>query len=124
MRNSAKRPPFRSSWRLGTCIFIRFPTGQHKQKGRRETEEWGIPYHGSPWAEPPAKARPHGLTREDRTAQKSDDWLKRDFSSSKPLEKCVTDVTELKDSDGKLYVSAIFDCYDRAVLGLAMDTYR
>lgn len=36
----------------------------------------------------------------------------------------MTDVTELKDSDGKLYVSAIFDCYDRAVLGLAMDTYR
>ena len=35
---------------------------------------------------------------------------------------CVTDMTEIKASDGKLYVSAIFDCYDLAVLGLAMDT--
>ena len=68
------------------------------------------------------KRSPNSLTREDRAAQKSDDLLKRDFSSSKPLEKCVTDITEIKGSDGKLYVSAIFDCYDRAVLGLAMDT--
>ena len=34
----------------------------------------------------------------------------------------MTDMTEIKASDGKLYVSAIFDCYDLAVLGLAMDT--
>ena len=31
-------------------------------------------------------------------------------------------MTEIKASDGKLYVSAIFDCYDLAVVGLAMDT--
>ena len=42
--------------------------------------------------------------------------------AEKPLEKCVTDMTEIKASDGKLYISAIFDCYDPAVLGLAMDT--
>lgn len=69
-----------------------------------------------------SKRNPNSLTREDRAARKSDDLLKRDFSSSRPFEKCVTDITELKGSDGKLYVSAIFDCYDRAVLGLAMDT--
>ena len=68
------------------------------------------------------KRNPNSLTREERAARKSDDLLKRDFSSARPLEKCVTDITELKGSDGKLYVSAIFDCYDRAVLGLAMDT--
>lgn len=32
------------------------------------------------------KRRPTSLTREDRAAQKSDDLLKRDFSSSRPLE--------------------------------------
>ena len=69
-----------------------------------------------------SKRNPNSLTREDRAARKSDDLLKRDFSSSRPFEKCVTDITELKGSDGKLYVSAIFDYYDRAVLGLAMDT--
>ena len=36
--------------------------------------------------------------------------------------KCVTDITEIKASDGKLYVSAVFDCFDSSVIGLAMDT--
>ncbi len=31
-------------------------------------------------------------------------------------------MTEVKCLDGKLYVSAVFDCFDSAVLGLAMDT--
>ena len=53
---------------------------------------------------------------------KSDDLLKRDFKSDKPLEKCVTNITEIKAKDGKLYVSAIFDCFDSSVLGLAMET--
>mgnify|MGYP002508888787 CR=1 FL=1 len=39
-----------------------------------------------------------------------------------PLVKCVTDITEIKASDGKLYVSAVFDCFDSSVVGLAMDT--
>ena len=47
--------------------------------------------------------------------------MKRDFQAEKPLEKCVTDITEIKAKDGKLYVSAIFDCFDLTVLGLAMD---
>ena len=38
--------------------------------------------------------------------------------------KCVTDITEIKASDGKLYVSAVFDCFDSSVVGLAMDTNR
>lgn len=47
--------------------------------------------------------------------------MKRDFQAEKPLEKCVTDITEIKAKDGKLYVSAIFDCFDLTVLGLTMD---
>lgn len=68
------------------------------------------------------KRKPNGITKADREAHKSDDLLKRDFTSAEPLKKCVTDITEIKAKDGKLYVSAIFDCYDAAVLGLAMDT--
>ena len=68
------------------------------------------------------KRKPNGITRADREARKSDDLLKRDFSSGEPLKKCVTDITEIRAKDGKLYVSAIFDCFDAAVLGLAMDT--
>ena len=68
------------------------------------------------------KRKPNAITKADREASKSNDLIKRDFAAEKPLEKCMTDMTEIKASDGKLYVSAIFDCYDLAVLGLAMDT--
>jgi len=68
------------------------------------------------------KRKPNAITKADREASKSDDLIKRDFAAEKPLEKCMTDMTEIKASDGKLYVSAIFDCYDLAVLGLASIT--
>ena len=64
--------------------------------------------------------KPNGITKADKHARKSDDLLKRDFYSEKPLTKCVTDITEIPAKDGKLYVSAVFDCYDLGVLGLAM----
>ncbi len=68
------------------------------------------------------KRKPNGITKADRDAMKSDDLLKREFHSEAPLEKCITDITEIKASDGKLYVSAIFDCFDLGVPGLAMET--
>ena len=66
------------------------------------------------------KRKPNGITKADREARKSDDLLKRDFTADAPLKKCVTDITEIKAKDGKLYVSAIFDCYDLLPVGLAM----
>ena len=66
------------------------------------------------------KRKPNGITKADKEAQESDDLVKRDFTAEAPLEKCVTDITEVKAQDGKLYISAIFDCYDAAVIGLAM----
>ena len=68
------------------------------------------------------KRKPNGITKADREAMKSDDLLKRDFHSDAPLKKCITDITEIPASNGKLYVSAIFDCFDLSVLGLAMET--
>lgn len=66
------------------------------------------------------KRKPNGITKTDRKARKSEDLIKRDFKSDEPLKKCVTDITELKAKDGKLYVSGIFDCYDLMPNGLAM----
>lgn len=68
------------------------------------------------------RRKPNGITKEERKARNYDDLLKRDFYADETLKKCVTDITEIKARDGKLYVSAIFDCFDSAVLGLAMDT--
>ena len=36
----------------------------------------------------------------------------------------MTDITEIPVRDGKLYVSAVFDCYDLGVLGPAMADNR
>ena len=80
----------------------------------RVMEEIGISH--------PPRRKPNGITKADREARKSDDLLKRDFQAEEPLTKCVTDITEIKGKDGKLYVSAIFDCFDSSVIGLAMDT--
>lgn len=68
------------------------------------------------------KRKPNGITKADREARKSDDLLKWDFQAAKPLTKCVTDMTKIKASNGKLYVSAVFDCFDLSVIGLAMET--
>lgn len=65
--------------------------------------------------------KPNGITKADREARKSDDLLKRNFKADKPFSKCVTDITEVKAKNGKLYVSAIFDCYDLTAVGLSMD---
>ncbi len=43
---------------------------------------------------------PKGLTKADKEAQKSDDLLKRDFTAEKPLEKAVTDITEIAGNNG------------------------
>lgn len=67
------------------------------------------------------RRKPNGITKADRDARKSDDLLKRDFHADKPLEKAVTDVSEVKAKDGKLYVSAIFDCFDLMPLGLSIE---
>ena len=67
------------------------------------------------------RRKPNGITKADREAHKSDDLLKRNFKAEKPLEKAVTDISELKGSDGKVYVSAIFDCFDLMPLGLAIE---
>ena len=66
------------------------------------------------------KRKPNGITKADREARKSDDLPKRDFTADAPLQKCVTDITEIPAKDRKLYVSAIFDCYDLLPVGLAM----
>ena len=66
------------------------------------------------------KRKPNGITKADKEAQKSDDLINRNFVAEEPLKKCVTDITEILAKDGKLYVSAIFDCFDNVVLGLSM----
>lgn len=67
--------------------------------------------------------KPNGLTKADKAAQKSDNLIGRDFDADKPFEKTVTDITELPTADGKLYLSALEDCFDNSVLALTMKNH-
>ena len=69
------------------------------------------------------KRNPKGLTKSDKQAQKSDNLINRDFTADAPNKKTVTDIVEFQASDGKVYTSALFDCFDNACLGLSMASH-
>jgi transposase InsO family protein len=60
-----------------------------------------------------------GLTRQDKTAPKFPDLLKRDFTASAPNRRWVGDMTEIPTGAGKLYLATVLDLYSRRLLGAA-----
>ena len=103
-------------WRILEALKLRHPDGDVPSISTiyRIMREMGLQHK--------KKHKPNGITKADREARKSDDLLMRNFKADKPFTKCVTDITEIPVKGGKLYVSAIFDCYHLECLGLAMDT--
>ena len=63
--------------------------------------------------------RRNGLTRQDKTAPKFPDLLKRDFTASAPNSRWVGDMTEIPTAAGKLYLATVIDLYSRRLLGAA-----
>jgi transposase InsO family protein len=67
--------------------------------------------------------RRNGLTRQDKTAPKFPDLLKRNFTARQPNCKWVGDMTEIPTGpDGrgtKLYLATVIDLYSRRLLGAA-----
>lgn len=63
--------------------------------------------------------RRNGLTRQDKTAPKFPDLLKRDFTASAPNTRWVGDMTEIPTAAGKLYLATVIDLYSRRLLGAA-----
>ena len=55
---------------------------------------------------------PHGITKATDAIQEKENIIKRDFTSDRPITKLLTDITEVQCSNGKLYISPIFDCYN------------
>lgn len=46
--------------------------------------------------------------------------LERDFSALEPQTKWVTDITEVKTGEGKLYLCVVLDLFDQRVVGWSM----
>jgi putative transposase len=67
--------------------------------------------------------RRNGLTRQDKTAPKFPDLLRRDFTADRPNAKWVGDITEIPTGPGgrgpKLYLATVIDLYSRRLLGAA-----
>jgi len=67
--------------------------------------------------------RRNGLTKQDKTAPKFPDLLRRDFTADRPSAKWVGDMTEIPTGpDGrgpKLYLATVIDLYSRRLLGAA-----
>jgi transposase InsO family protein len=67
--------------------------------------------------------RRNGLTRQDKTAPKFPDLLKRSFTADRPNARWVGDMTEIPTGpDGrgpKLYLATVIDLYSRRLLGAA-----
>ena len=68
------------------------------------------------------KRTPHGITKATTEIQERENLIKRDFQAEKPLQKLLSDITEIQCYDGKLYVSAVLDCYNGEILSVAMDS--
>ena len=63
--------------------------------------------------------RRSGLTRQDKSAPKFPDLLKRDFTAAAPNTRWVGDMTEIPTAAGKLYLATVIDLYSRRLLGAA-----
>lgn len=63
--------------------------------------------------------RRNGLTRQDKTAPKFPDLVRRDFTATAVNTKWVGDITEIPTAAGKLYLATVIDLYSRRLLGAA-----
>ena len=63
--------------------------------------------------------RRNGLTRQDKTAAKFPDLLRRDFTATAANTRWVGDITEIPTGAGKLYLASVIDLYSRRLLGAA-----
>ncbi len=57
-----------------------------------------------------------GLTRQDKTAPKFPDLLRRDFTATKPNLKWCGDITEIPTDEGKLFMATVIDLFARKLL--------
>lgn len=63
---------------------------------------------------------PRGITKATTEIEEKENLIKRNFKSDKPFAKLLTDITQIQCIDGKLYISAILDCFNGEIVALEM----
>lgn len=66
------------------------------------------------------KRTPRGFTKATTEVQEQENLIKRDFHADRPMQKLLTDISEIQCVDGKLYVSPVLDCFSGEILALEM----
>jgi transposase InsO family protein len=69
-----------------------------------------------------SRRSPDGLTKADKKALCPENIIKKDFYSSQPDKKWLTDITQVQCNDGILYIAPVLDCFRAEIISLAMDT--
>jgi transposase InsO family protein len=71
----------------------------------------------------PCQPKPwrHSLTEQDGQAGPIPDLVNRDFTSEKPGQKMVGDITYIDTWEGWVYLATVIDCATRKIVGWAMD---
>ena len=67
--------------------------------------------------------RRNGLTKQDKTAPKFPDLVKRNFTADRVNAKWVGDITEVPTAAGKLYLATVIDLFSRRLLGAATSVH-
>ena len=67
------------------------------------------------------KRTPRGTTKATTEIQDRENLINREFTADKPLTKLLSDITEIQCYDGKLYTSAVLDCFTGEILSISMD---
>ena len=83
-------------------------TGVSEKSVRRIMAEEGLVAHVP-------KRRRYG-SYEGETTPAPANLVDRDFTAERPNEKWLTDITEIKARDGKVYLSPMIDCFDGKIV--------
>lgn len=67
-----------------------------------------------------SRRSPYGLTKADKKARRPENLIRRDFTASAPNKKWLTDITQIKCVEGRLYIAPVMDCYGGEIVSLAM----
>lgn len=67
--------------------------------------------------------RPRGLTRQDKTASKFPDLVRRDFTAVTSNRKWCGDITEVPTEEGKLFLASVLDLCGRRLLACPMSEH-
>lgn len=98
-------------------------TGCSPTKPVRPARRWPIAPRGSCAAQPVVEQVRKKKGKNQRPGPAvHDDLVKRDFSARAANELWLTDITEHKTAEGKLYLCAIKDVYSNRIVGYSIDS--